>query len=201
MRKYFFLCIVSFLMLSQAGYAQEETEGAKASLGPRVLLLISEQNIEGPQQYWWAGSEIDLSTIESKLAQTLIAYGYQVLEPFQLTGVLRKEKAFTHIDISESESIELAKLSKADYVLLGKALASSGGKVADSNMHSCHASVTVKLINIKEGRAIAYLDASGSSIHLDSIVGGREALTKAGEQLAVKIIDALKGGADEYEKS
>ena len=48
-----------------------------------ILLLITEQNIEGPQSCWWV-SEIDLSTVETKLAGALIAGGYSVLDPSQI---------------------------------------------------------------------------------------------------------------------
>ena len=162
-----------------------------------ILLLISEQNIEGPQRCWWA-SEIDLSTVEAKLAGALIAQGYPVLEPYQIKRVLRKEKAFRRVDISNEESIRLARLSQADYVVLGKAVASSGANVPDSNMRSCFANATIKLIRVKDGEIIAYLDAAGSSAHIDVISGGREALVEAADALAVKIIDALtqQGGKE-----
>jgi len=156
----------------------------------KVLLLIAEQNIEGPQRCWWA-SEIDLSTVEAKLSEGLIAGGYQVLDPAQLSGVLSKENAFRRVDLSNEESIELAKLSQADYVILGKAVASSGGNVPESNMRSVFANVTAKLIRVADGKIITYLEANGSSAHLDVISGGREALLKAAEDLTIKIVKAL----------
>ena len=162
-----------------------------------ILLLIAEQNIEGPQRCWWA-SEIDLSTVEAKLSEALITQGYHVLDPSQIRGVLSKEKAFRRINLSNEESIRLAKLSQADYVILGKAIASAGANVPDSNMRSCYANVTVKLIRVKDTEIIAYLDAFGNSAHMDIISGGREALLKAAEDLAVKITNALsqRGGKE-----
>jgi hypothetical protein len=161
-------------------------EAEKAS----VLLLISEQNIGGPQRAWWA-SEIDLSVLESRLSQALIAQGYSVLEPSQLRRVLRRDKAFRRVGISEEKSIKLARLSKADYLIWGKVVASSGGSVPGSSMRSCFANATVKLIRIKDARVVAYLDAGGSSVHLDAVTGGREALLKAADELAVKITNTL----------
>jgi len=155
-----------------------------------LLLLITEQNIEGPQHSWWA-SEIDLSTTESRLSELLISQGYHVLDPSQITGVLRKEKAFRRVGLSEEESLKLAKLSKADYVVLGKALASAGANVPHSNMRSCFANATVKVIRVSDAEVIAYLEASGSSVHTDVVTGGKEALLKAAEDLAVKIASRL----------
>jgi hypothetical protein len=156
----------------------------------KVILLISEQNIEGPQRAWWA-SEIDLSTTEATVARRLLEAGFEVLEPSNLNKIIQQDKAFRIMDISESESIKLGNLSRADYVILGKAVASSGGNVPQSNMVSCFANITAKLIQVKDGKVLSYLDASGSSAHLDVVTGGREALTNAGSDLAVKLIEAL----------
>lgn len=157
---------------------------------PKVILLIAEQNIEGPQRAWWA-SEVDLSTTEATIARKLIAQGYAVLEPSNLQKIIRQERAFRLINLSEAKSIRLGNLSRADYVLLGKAVASAGGNVPQSNLRSCFANITAKVIRVKDGKVIAYLDAAGNSAHMDVITGGREALSNAGEDLAGKVIDAL----------
>jgi len=51
--------------------------------------------------------------------------------------------------------------------------------------------LTAKLIRVKDGKVIAYLDASGSSAHMDVITGGKEALNNAAIDLSAKIIQAL----------
>jgi len=156
----------------------------------KLILLISEQNISSPQHAWWA-SELDLSITESKLAQKLIENGYTILEPSFLNQIIKQEKAFRLVNISEEKSIKLGSLAKADYVVLGKAVASSAGNVPQSNMRSCFANISAKLIRVRDGKVIAYLDSSGSSAHMDVITGGKEALSNAAETLTAKIIDAL----------
>lgn len=159
-------------------------------INSKVILLVAEQNIEGPQRAWWA-SEIDLSVTEATIARNLIEQGYQVLEPSEVNKIIKHRPAFRRIGLSEGESVKLGKLSKADYVILGKAIVSSGGNVPQSNMRSCFANVTAKLIRVKDGKVMMYLGSSGNSAHLDLITGGKEALVSAGEDLATKIIDAL----------
>jgi hypothetical protein len=178
--------LISFLALILAfslSYAANEK--------PKVMLLISEQNISGPQHAWWA-SEIDLSTTESALAGQLIDQGYTVIEPSSVSGAIREDKAFRIVDLSETASLKLGRLSKADYVVLGKALASAGGNVPQSNLRSCFANITAKLIRVKDNKVIAYLDAAGSSAHMDVVTGGKEALAAAGRDLAAKLIDKIK---------
>lgn len=156
----------------------------------KIILLISEQNIEGPQRAWWA-SEIDLSTTEATIAKNLIAQGYEVLEPSNLTKVIKQDRAFRTMNLSEGKSVKLGNLAKANYIVLGKAIASAGANVPQSNMRSCFANITAKIIRVKDGLVVAYLDAAGNSAHMDVITGGREALTNAAEDLAIKAIEAL----------
>ncbi|MFH0858818.1 MAG: hypothetical protein V1842_04720 [Candidatus Omnitrophota bacterium] len=169
-------------LISSCSYAQDKKT--------RVAILISEQNIEGPKAAWWV-SEIDLSSTEATIAQKLIQQGYEILEPSVLNKIVKNNPAFRVADIGESQSIKLANLVNADYVIVGKAVASSGGNVPSSNMRSCYANLTAKLINVKDGKVVAYLDASGNTVHMDLITGGKEALVKAATDLAGKLIEAL----------
>lgn len=182
----FLLMLCSLVSISHA----QETKQAKN----KVILLVSEQNIQSPQRAWWV-SEIDLSVTEARLAQKLIEGGYVVIEPSDLNQIIKQERAFRILNISEKKAIKLGKLSRADYIVLGKAVASSGVKVPQSNMVSCFANITAKLIRAKDGKVVAYLDTEGNSAHMDVITGGKEALVRAGEDLGIKIVDALnKGG-------
>ena len=181
MRRALLVCLALMLGLNLS-YAKDEK--------PKIILLISEQNISGPQRAWWV-SEIDLSTTESTMAQKLIDQGYTVIEPSSVSRVIKQDRAFRIVDLSETNSLKLGNLSKADYVVLGKALASSGANVPQSNMRSCFANITAKLIRVKDGKVIAYLDAAGNSAHMDVITGGKEALSNAGSDLAAKLVDKI----------
>jgi hypothetical protein len=187
MRRLFLVGVFLFLGLSFS-HAQEKSNPPASR--PKVILLISEQNIEGPQRCWWA-SEVDLSTTEAKVAQGLISAGLEIIEPSVLNKTIKQDPAFRLLSISDDKSVKLGNLSKADYVVVGKAVASAGGVVPQSSMRSCFANVTAKLIRVKDGKVLSYLDASGNSVHMDVITGGREALSSAGEDLALKIINSI----------
>jgi len=187
MKKFIFVFLILF---SGFAYSKSWAENSKATQ-TKVILLISEQNIGRPQMAWWA-NEVDLSITEATIAKRLIEAGYEVLEPSSLAKVVNQRRAFRMVELSEAQSVELGNLSQADYVVLGKAVASSGGNVPQSNLRSCFSNLTAKLIRVRDGKVIAYLDASGSSAHMDVITGGREALSNAAEQLAIKIIEELK---------
>jgi hypothetical protein len=175
--------LIALGLVSIIAWAQEAKK-------PKFILLIAEQNIESAQTGWWA-SEVDLSATEAVIAGKIIEAGYEVLEPEQLGDAIKKEKAYRTLDLSEKDSLKLANLSKADYVVLGKAVASSGGPVPQSTMRSCFANLSAKLIRVKDSKVIAYLDAAGSSVHMDVITGGREALVSAGNNMASKLIEVV----------
>ena len=181
MKRVIFLCLILLAIINFTNALDVKT---------KIILFISEQNIEGPQRAWWV-SEVDLSTTEATIAQKLLEQSYEVLETSGLTKIIKQDRAFRMVNLSESKSVNLGNLAKADYVVLGKAIASAGANVPHSNMRSCFANVTAKLIQVRDGKVIAYLDASGNSAHMDVITGGKEALTNAGEVLAQKIIETL----------
>jgi hypothetical protein len=166
-------------------------EPTVAVVKPTIILLVSEQNIEGPQHAWWA-SEIDLSATEAKIASRLLEKGFTILDPSQLTSRISQKPAFRVLAISDQDSVKLGNLAKADYVVLGKALASSGPNVPSSNMRSCFANITAKVIRVKDGKVISYLEASGNSAHLDVITGGKEALVRAADSIAMQLNAALE---------
>jgi hypothetical protein len=181
--KIFLSLFIALGLVSVLAWAQEAKK-------PKLILLIAEQNIESPQTGWWA-SEIDLSATEAVIAQKIIEAGYEVIEPEQLGETVKKDKAYRTLDLSEKDSLKLANLSKADYVVLGKAVASSGGTVPQSAMRSCFANLSAKLIRVKDSKVVAYLDAAGNSVHTDMITGGREALVSAANNMAPKLIEAI----------
>ena len=186
------LLITAFISLSftcafaQSAAVEPQVPAAKA----KIVLLISEQNIDSPRAAWWA-SEVDLSSTEAEIAKQLLNAGYEIIEPEAMGDVINREKAYRVINLSDKTSIKMASLAKADYVILGKAVASAGGNVPQSSMKSCFANLTAKLINVRTGKVVAYLDASGNSAHMDVISGGREALVNAGGQIAAKIVEKL----------
>ena len=186
------LLITSLISLSlTCAYAQSVPVGTPVSAAPaKIILFISEQNIDTPRSAWWA-SEVDLSATEAEIARNLLNAGFEIIEPGALDEVIDREKAFRMVNLSDKSSVKMASLAHADYVILGKAVASAGGRVPHSNMRSCFANLTAKVITVKTGKVIAYLDASGSAAHMDVISGGREALVSAGSRISGTIIEKL----------
>ena len=94
--------------------------------------------------------------------------------------------------MGESGAVQVGKSYGADLVVIGKALATQGGKVPGSaNMVSSNATLTGKVIRIRDGKVVAYVSGSGDSIHLNPITGGNEALEKAAEEFTTELTSEL----------
>lgn len=183
--------VVMFVLLSLVPAAGGRTYAQNADT---VMLMISEQNIDGPRSAWWA-SEVDLSAAETAVSQVLLGAGFGVVDPAQLHDELARDKAYRRVDIAQASSLKLAAGAGVEYVLVGKAVASAGGAVPQSTMRSCYANVTAKLLRVSDKKVIAYLDAAGSSVHPDVITGGKEALVSAGRSLGEQLVKALRQSA------
>lgn len=156
----------------------------------RLLVMISEQNIEGPAREWWRG-DIGISAIEADLSRLLIEQGYQVVEPTVARKIMRKEKV-SRAGTRSDEAVIAGRFSRADFVVTGKAFSSVGmSTTVGSSAHPCFASVSVQLIRTTDGVVAGSLDAFGSSVNADTLVGGKDALSNAAVDLASKIVSYL----------
>ena len=189
MRSRVWLIVVCLCFLPLSLLAQEDSQ--KAAAPARILLLITEQNIGSPQHAWWS-SVVDLSIVESSLAQALSEAGYQVVDPESAQSVLKKEPAYRLVRMRECDMTDLANLQGAEYVIKGSAIASQGSRPPQSGMRSYYARVNARLIRVKDHMAVAAFNAWGKSVHSDAVAGGSEALEDAGRALAQKVFHVLK---------
>jgi len=184
MKRLFVLCL--FLVLIPGSGFTQDKDRPKA----KILLLISEQNIQGPSTNWWI-SGAEMSTIESNLAKLLKDSGYQIISLDAARNIIGRDKAFKVPELPDKEAVLLGRFTKADYAVSGRATASQGSIIAGSNMRPCYADATVKLIRVRNGVVIAALDAIGSSVNTDALLGGKDALSNSAVDLAAKIISNL----------
>ncbi|MDD5045192.1 MAG: hypothetical protein PHU91_06390 [Candidatus Omnitrophica bacterium] len=184
--KRLFILSLCIALAAGLGYAQGQPDKPKA----KILLLISEQNIQGPALNWWAG-ESGSSAMETNLAKLLKDLGFQIIDPSLVHNIAKKERASRVVNLGNKEALHLGQIARADYLVLGKATASCGSSMAGQDVRPCYANATAKLIRTKDGVVIANLDAIGSSANIDVVAAGKEALSNSAVDLAAKIISNL----------
>ena len=177
--------------------------------GGKVLFLISEQNIEQPVVSWWGDSvgEVRLSVTEPVLFGALTQAGYEVIDPTG-QGPLRVADAYRRIGLGDQGAMELGRTYGADYVVLGKALATGSSQplhvtgysrrasqdsnyAQRTNMRSASATITAKLIRLADRKVVAFVSGSGDAIHVNQVTAGKEALQQAAQQAADNLITQL----------
>lgn len=207
--------------MQQQQPASSSIASRSAHQGGKVLFLISEQNIEGQVVSWWGESagEVRLSVTEPVLFNALTQSGFEVIDPSG-KGPLRVSDPYRRIGLGDQGAMELGRTYGADYVVLGKALATSSQQplhvtgtdddrrwygsrhsrrdnedsnyAQRTNMRSASATLTAKLIRLSDRKVVAFVSGSGDAIHMNPVTAGKEALEQAAQQAAEALIAQLQ---------
>jgi hypothetical protein len=187
------------LALSYSPAEGQEEEGGKGGT-PRVLFMIAEQNI-GHQHYvfwWWGKSEfmgetVDMSAAESALKESFLNSGFSVVDISATTGTFEVSNAYRIADLTDKGAREIAKKVNAEIVVKGKAIAKEGPRTPGSAVGSYLADVTATAIRVDNGKVLAAAKGHGVSRHVSNVTGGTEALSKAGTEVADRLIEQIRG--------
>jgi hypothetical protein len=160
--------------------------------------MIAEQNI-GRQHYvfwWWGGNEyrgetVDMSATETTLKEVFLNKGFDVIDISGTTDTFEISNAFKVADISNAGAIQIGEKVNAEIVVKGKALAKKGPGTPGSSVSSYVADVTAEAIRIDNGQVLASSKGHGVSRNISEVTGGIEALSKAGSELADRLIEQI----------
>lgn len=188
--------LVGVLLLApSAAFPQEDAVGAGK---PRILFMIAEQNI-GQKHFvfwWWGQSEfmgetVDMSAAETTLKESFLNNGFEVVDISATTGTFEISNAYRVADLTDKGAREIAKKVNAEIVIKGKALAKEGPRTPGSAVGSYLADVTATAIRVDNGKVLASAKGHGVSRHVSDVTGGMEALSKAGTELADRLIEQI----------
>ncbi|WDT79622.1 MAG: hypothetical protein MPW14_21215 [Candidatus Manganitrophus sp.] len=160
--------------------------------------MIAEQNI-GQKHFvfwWWGQSEfmgetVDMSAAETTLKESFLNNGFEVVDISATTGKFEISNAYRVADLTDKGAREIAKKVNAEIVIKGKALAKEGPRTPGSAVGSYLADVTATAIRVDNGKVLASAKGHGVSRHVSDVTGGTEALTKAGTELADRLIEQI----------
>ena len=161
---------------------------------PRVLLMISEQNIgmNGPA-YWWAKTgrtSINMRTSENTVMEAMREKGFTFIDTEVLTG--KKTVRMPVAKVSDKQAMRVAELTDAEIVIVGQAVAKELGKVDPSvRFLAAQAEVNARVINTDDGKIIAVATSRGHGHQLDAKFAGSLALENAGKDLAKKLVEKI----------
>lgn len=152
---------------------------------PRLLVLIEQKNVD---EIYWHRQLPKLNIAESKVRDALWTVGFPFVEQKAFFSGLSetREKAIYDGDIDTL--INLARLNDAQVVIFGRAISSRLDNTANPGaMASMDANVLLRAVRVDDGQTITTFSARSSQLHVDAVVGGALAITRAAEEAANQI--------------
>ncbi|MEC8051671.1 MAG: flagellar assembly protein T N-terminal domain-containing protein [Myxococcota bacterium] len=162
---------------------------------PRVLVMVSEQNVGQTEGGWWSktGAAISLDVVDNTIFSIWSAKGVKFVDRQVLEGKIRAGAAASG-DIGNDIAKEFGSLCGADIVIVGRAIASDiGNTYPGSKLRTLQANTSIRAINVNNAEMLAAVTTTKSASHLNAVTGGTKALElvakSAAEQLLTQVLD------------
>ena len=174
-------------LMSSAGVLLEEKPL------PKILVLISDQNLKDPSpKYWWGQKKyLSESLSITALVNTIKTKGFPIIDTRIITQNTRIDPIYDKPDLNDIEAINLGLNLQAEVVIAGKSVASISPNTIGENMRSFKGSVSARAIRTDTGAEIATTTQTSVTANSDEIAGVRDVLSRvgslAGEDLASQI--------------
>ncbi len=191
-----FTTFLLILLLLSPGIASSEEQ-------PSVMFMIAEQQI-GQEIfiYWWGlfnreidikAQRFDMAVGETILKEEFLNEGFEVIDISNVSEKITVSEAYNIVDITKKSTIEIGKDVGADIVIKGKVIAKRGSTNTGSNVGTYMADITATAFQVKDGLVLGSGRANGVSRHISEVTGGSQAIEKASQKLARKMIEQING--------
>jgi hypothetical protein len=177
-------------LMSSAGILLEEKPL------PKILVLISDQNLSDRlPKYWWGQEKyFSESSSTTALVEPIKTKGFPIIDPHIIIQNTRVDPIYDTPDLNDTQAVNLALRSQAGVVIVGKSVASSGPNIMGNRIRSFKGIVSARAIRTDTGSEIATTMQTSVTTNTDEIAGARDVLSRAGslagEDLASQILAA-----------
>jgi len=164
---------------------------------PKVVIMMAEQNVGMTVfSFWWGGTaaqsvQTDIGSAEQALTSALLEKNFRIVDRNAIAAGVKIKPAYQVVDVSNQDILEMTKTLDADIVIAGKAMARSVGTIAGSQMTSSQANVTMRAINLKDGKVLGSASAQAAQAHIDPVTGGTLAIEKAAKEASKKLVSDI----------
>ncbi|MCL5791604.1 MAG: DUF6175 family protein, partial [Deltaproteobacteria bacterium] len=134
----------------------------------------------------------DMSIAENEMMQKLLDSGFNVVDEATVLKDIKLHNALRIENLDDDTIKDIGKISNADVVIYGKALAMLYGKVEGSEMKSVQADVSLRAVDADDGRVLASGEQHAASVNIDEITAGNDAIKKATDELADSMIAIIQ---------
>jgi len=163
---------------------------------PRILVVVSNQNLEDRiPKYWWGQEEyLSESFSINALINTMKTKGFPNINNDIIAQNTIVDPIYDKPELNDLEAVNLGLSSHAEVVIVGKSAASRVPNIIGGNIRSFRGTVSARAIRTDTGAEIATTMQTSVTTNTDEIAGARDALSRAGslagEDLASQIVAA-----------
>lgn len=149
---------------------------------PKVMVVVDEKAL----------GTISTSEIETMAVKMLGAKGVETVDQSMVRSNLERiQQAFRGAGDNRAASV-MGREFGADVMLIGEAVSKpNAAKIADSNLRSYMASVSLRAVRVDNSVNIASASETATAIAIDDVTGSSKALKAAGEKALKAIIPSL----------
>lgn len=160
---------------------------------PRLMLLISEQNIihDKPSYWWGSNGTVSIGVVESILIKKFMEKGFTLVNRHVIFAGIKNDPSLAHnlgADLNRDTVLTLAAMGEAEVVVIGEAVAKAGPTIAGTTLRSCQGNISARVVNADDGETLASVSTNAVAVHVNPVTGGTEAFKKAADEMADKLI-------------
>jgi len=171
---------------------------------PKILVLISEQNIEDRSPAYWWGQKTNLKKAisVSTLLKTMENKGFPIIDYRGIPKNTFNDHTYDTPDLNDHQAVNLGLKVRADVVIIGTSVAKKTPNIMGQNIRSFKGIVSARAIRTDTGQEIAATMQSAVTANTDDTAGVRDTLSDAGslagEALASQIVYAWQKDERQY---
>lgn len=186
------------ILLSDAGILLSE------KFLPKILVLISEQNILDPSPTYWWGQKANLikAISVSTLSKTMENKGFPIIDYQRIPENTFQDHTYDKPDLNDHQAVNLGLKVQADVVIIGTSVAEKTANIMGQNIRSFKGIVSARAIRTDTGEEIAATMQSAVTTNTDETAGVRDSLSDAGslagKALASQIVHAWQKDERQY---
>ena len=171
---------------------------------PKVLVLISEQNLQDPSPtYWWSQKgNLKKAISVDTLLKILEDKGFPIIDPRQIPNNAFHDLALDTPYLDDRQAVNLGLNVQADVVIIGTSVAERTPNIMGQNIRSFKGILSARAIRTDTSKEIAATMQRAVTTNTDETTGVRDALSNtgslAGEALASQIVYAWQKNEQQY---
>jgi uncharacterized protein YbjQ (UPF0145 family) len=171
---------------------------------PKILVLISEQNIKDLSPTYWWGQKPNLKKAisVSTLLKTMENKGFPTIDFRQIPKNTFDDHTYDKPDLNDHQAVNLGLKVQADVVIIGTSVAERTPNIMGQSIRSFKGIVSARAIRTDTGEEIAATIQSVVTTNTDETAGVRDTFSDAGslagEALVSQIVYAWQKDEQQY---